>query len=103
MPLVTHFQRLPIEAYAVAHGASDKQVGQKVHFDFIESLSLTFLAASAFDVKADPARFETALLGFPRGGENLSNFVVHADVRGGVAARRAANRRLIDDDNLVDL
>src|SRR3954468_16087950 len=98
-----HFQRLPVKAFAIANRTGHEQIGQKVHFDFLDALPLAFLAPPALHVKAESPAFETALLGLARAGEHLANFVEHADVRGGVTTGRSTDCRLIDRNNLVDL
>ena len=66
-------------------------------------MALALFAAAAFGVEAESAGAIAAALGFARFGEHLANLVEHAGIRGRVAARRAADRRLIDLDQLVDL
>jgi hypothetical protein len=42
-------------------------------------------------------------LGGGQAGEEVADVIEHAGVGGRVAARRAANRRLVDDDDLVEV
>ena len=87
---------------AAARRARHEQVGQKVHFDLPHALPLALFAAAAGDVEAEAADLVAALLRLARGGEDLANLVEQAGVGRRVAARRAADRRLIDLDQLVD-
>src|SRR5690606_21429291 len=97
------FECLAIETSAVACRATHRQVGQEVHFDAANPLALTLFAAAALDVEAEAAELVAAELGLARAGKYAANVVKHARVRGGIAARRAADRRLIDFDQLVEL
>ena len=100
---VMNLQRLGVVAGAVADFAIDVDIREKVHLDALGSLALARFAAAAFDVEAESARFVAANFGFAGLGEDLADFVEHAGVSGGIAARRAADRALIDLDHLVDL
>ncbi len=83
--------------------AGDVDVGQEVHLDLDLAVAAADLAAAAFDVEAEAARLVAArprLLGL---GEELADVVEDAGVGGRVGARRAADRRLVDVDDLVDL
>ena len=65
----------------------------------ITPFALAFLAASALDVEAEPARLVAALLGELRAGEERADLVVEADVRGGIGAAVATDGRLVDVDH----
>ena len=83
--------------------AGDVDVGQEVHLDLDLAVAVADLAAAALDVEAEAARLVAArprLLGL---GEELADVVEDAGVGGRVGARRAADRRLVDVDDLVDL
>ena len=62
-----------------------------------------FLATAALDVETEAARLVAQGPGFAGVGKDLANLVEDADVGGRVAAGRAADRRLVDLDDLVDL
>ena len=100
---VAHGERLPIEPRAVAHGAGHVEVGQEVHLDPPHALPFALLAAAALGVEAEPADAVAALPRLLRAGEHRANFVQHAGVRGRVRPRRAADRRLIDLDQPIEL
>ena len=100
---IAHRERLAIEPRAVANGAGHFQVGQEVHLDPAHALPFALLAAAALGVEAEPARSVAALPRLLRAGEDAADVVPHAGVRGRVAARRAADRRLIDFDQPLEL
>ena len=77
--------------------------GRKFISIFVVALALARFAAAAFDVEAEAAGPVAALLGIAGAGEDLADFVEHAGVGGRIAARRAADRRLVNLDHLVDL
>ncbi len=54
-------------------------------------------------LKLNRPGFVAADFGFAGLGEDLADFVEHAGVGRGIAARRAADRALVDLDHLVDL
>src|SRR5690606_30059850 len=99
--LVVALQRLPVGAGAGARLAGDVDVGQEVHLDLDGAVAGARLAAAALDVEAEPARLVAAHLGLGRGREQLADVVEHAGGRGRVGPGRAADRRLVDVDDLV--
>src|SRR5207244_889684 len=88
---------------AFTDGTVDEQVGEELHFQALEALPLAFFAAAAGDVEAEAAGLEAELLGFFRRGKDFADFVKEAGVGRGVAAGRAAERRLVDENYLVDV
>src|SRR6185437_16412130 len=95
--------RGPIETGAVTFGTRHVKVGQEVHLDLAHALPLALFAAAALDVEAEPARLIAAQAGLARGGVDLADFVEQPGVGRRIAARSAADRRLVDLDELVDL
>ena len=100
---VANFQRLPIESLPFADRADDVEIGEKIHFDPPQSLALALFASASFGVEAEPAGAIAAPLGFASVDKHSPHFIEHAGVRGRIAPRRAADRRLIDFDEFVDL
>ena len=82
-------------------------VGQEVHFHFHHAIALTGFAASAAvrsaDVKAEATGAIPAFARCGYLGHEVANVREHAGVSGGVAARCAANGRLVDVDDLVEM
>ena len=87
----------------LAHGAGDPNVGQKVHLQTVRAVAFAGLATSAGHVEAEPTFLVAAGLRFGKHGVQLADVVEDLDVRRGVRARRAADRRLIDGDQLVEM
>src|SRR5262249_34611579 len=75
----------------------------KIHLQSIGAIALAGLAASARLVEAEAARLVAAHLRLGQLREQRADLVEDLDVRRWVRARRAANRRLIDVDDLVEL
>ena len=103
LALEADLERLAVVALAVALLARHVDVGQEVHLDLDLPVAAAHLAAAALDVEREAARLVAArprLLGL---GEQLADLVEQPDVGGRVGARRAADRRLVDRDDLVEL
>ena len=103
LPLNVHLQRLAVVALAVADVAGDVDVGQEVHLDLDDAVALAGLAAPALDVEGEAAGLVAARLGLGQAGEPVADRREGAGVGGGVGARRAADRRLVDVDDLVEM
>ena len=103
LPLNSDFQRLAVVALALADVAGDVDVGQEVHLDLDDAVALAGLAAAALDVEGEAAGLVAARLGFRQAGEPFADRREGAGIGRGVGARRAADRRLVDVDDLVDV
>src|SRR5208337_4075439 len=103
VPLVANSKRFRIVAAAATNFAGDIHVREKIHFDAAEAFSLAGFATPAFHVEAEAPGAVTALAGFREHGKELANGGEDAGVGGGIRARRAANGRLIDLDDFVDV
>ncbi len=96
-------QRLAVVAPSLADFAGDGDIGQEVHFDLNIAFAGAGLAAAALDVEGEaPGRVATHPR-FGDGGEELAHGREGAGVGGRVGARRAADGRLVDVDDLVDV
>ena len=93
---VSRLKRLPL-----ANRARHPDVGQKVHFQFVGTISFASLAATAFHIEAESARREPAQFGLRHLGEQLANFIKHFDVGSRIGPRRSADRRLVDGNHFV--
>ena len=91
------------EAAAAAGLAGDPHVGEEFHLQTHRAVALARFAAAAGDVEAEAARLPAPLPGFRQHGEEAADIVPDLHVGRGVGPRRAADRRLIDDDHLVDM
>ena len=97
------FEGFAVVAAAVAGFAGDIDRREEVHFDLDEAVALAFLAAAALDVEAEAAGLVAANFGGGQSGEEVADLVEHAGVGGRVAARGAADGRLVNDDDLVQV
>jgi hypothetical protein len=103
LALVVHLERLAVVAPSVhtSHGHVD--VRQEVHLDLERPVAAAGLAPPALDVEGEPAGLVPADLGLLRAGVELADVVEHPGVGRRVGARRPPDRRLVDDDHLVDV
>src|ERR1051326_5686595 len=74
-----------------------------MHLDLDQPIPFAFLAASAFDIKAESTGMKTADLRCRQSGEQVADVIKHAGVSRRVAAGRAPDWSLIDDDHLVQI
>src|SRR5690606_2134431 len=102
LALELDLQRLAIVALALADVADDVDVGQEVHLDLEDTVALAFLAAPALDVEGEATGTVTAGFRFRQAGKPFTQRREGAGVGGGVGARGAADRRLVDVDDLVE-
>ena len=96
-------QRLAVEPLALADRAGDPDVGEKVHLEPVGAVALAGLAAAAGHVEAEPARLVAPGLGLGQLRVEVADLVEQLDVGRRVRARSAADRRLVDVDDLVEL
>src|SRR6185369_15703929 len=81
----------------------DVDVGEEVHLDLQQAVALACLAAAALDVEGEAAGLVAARLRLGQAGEPVADHGEGAGVGRGVGARGAADRRLVDVDDLVEL
>ena len=98
---VLHLEGLAVVARAVADLAGHVDVGQEVHFNLYLPVAFAGFAAPARDVEGEAPRSEPARAAVGQAREELAYVVPHAGVGGGVGTRRAADRGLVDVDDLV--
>ena len=103
LAFVVDFQGFAVVALAVTDFAGHIDIRQKVHFDLDDAVTGTVFAAAAFDVEAETAGAVAAQFGFGHLGKQFADRREQAGVGRRVGARRAANRRLVDDDGFVEL
>ena len=103
LPLEADVQGLAVEPLPLADRARDPDVGEEVHLELVRAVPLAGLAAAAGDVEAEPARLVAAGLGLGQLGVEVADLVEQLDVRGRVRPGRAADGRLVDVDDLVEL
>src|SRR5690606_23900847 len=93
---------LAIVALALADVAGDVNVGEEVHFDLEDAVALALLAAAALDVEGEAAWAVAAGFRFREAGEPFAQRREGTSIGGRVRTRGAADRRLIDVDDLVE-
>jgi hypothetical protein len=103
LALEAHLERLAVVAAPVALLAGHVDVGQEVHLDLDLAVAAADLAAAALDVEREAARLVAARARLGGLREEVADHVEQAGVGGRVRARRAADRRLVDGDDLVEL
>ena len=96
-------ERLAVVALALADVALHVDVGQEVHLDLDDAVALAGLAAPALDVEREAARPVAARLRLGQAGEPVADRREGAGIGRRVGARRAADRRLVDVDDLVEM
>jgi hypothetical protein len=103
LPLNWTVEGVAVVAGALADLARHVHVGQEVHLDLDGAVARAGLAAAALDVEAEAPGQVAADLGLGGLGEQLADVVEHAGVGGRVGARGAADGRLVDVDDLVEV
>ena len=100
--LEANLEGLAVEPLAAADLARDMKIGKKVHRQPTLAEPPTRLTAAPLGVEAESTGAIASNLGFAGQGEDPADLVINAGRRGGGRARAAANRALIDLDELVD-
>src|ERR1035438_8256376 len=88
---------------ALADIAGDVDVGKEAHFDALLAVALAGFAASALDVEAESAGLVAAFPRFGQQRKKVADWGERAGIGGRIGARRAADRRLVDANDFVDL
>src|ERR1051326_4039507 len=100
---VLHRQSFMVVALAAADFAQDVNVGQKIHFNAALAFSLARFATSAGNIEGKPTRLVAALARFRQHGVEVANLAEDTGVGRWVRAGSAANRRLVNADDFVDV
>src|SRR5882724_2255956 len=101
--LVADGERLRVVAAAAADFTHHVNIRKKIHLDAAETVALAGFAAAALHVEAEAPGAVAALARFGEHGKEIADGGEDAGVGGGIRTRRAANGRLIDLDDFVDL
>ncbi len=96
-------ESLAAEALALTDETWHPDIGQKIHLQAIGAVAVTGLAAPTRDVEAESARQIAAGLRLGQLGVKITDQVEQLDVGRRVGARGAADRRLIDVDDFVEV
>ncbi len=103
LALEQDLQGFAVVALALADVAGDVDVGQEVHLDLDQPVALTSFAAPALDVEAEPSGAIAAGLGLRQLAEPVADGLEGARIGGRVGPGRAANGRLVDIDDLIEI
>ncbi len=103
LSFVLHRQGLVVVAVAAADFAQHVNIRQKIHLDAPLAFALAGFATSAGDVEGESSRLVAALARFRQHGVEIANLGEDSGVGRGIRARRAADRRLVDANDLVDI
>ena len=103
LPLVLHLKGLPVVPGALAFLAFDIDISEEVHLDLDEAVSFAGIATSSPDVEGEPARLVAPHLCFLGPGKDRTDLIEDFCIGRRVGPRGLPDRRLVDDDDLVDL
>ena len=95
------FQQRWAEAGAVAFGAAEKEVAEKLHFDLFETEAAAAVAASIAGVEGKARGREAGGLGGGGVAEKSADVVVDAEVDGWRGARGFRERGLVDHHDFI--
>lgn len=87
----------------MAGGTGDVDVGEEVHFYFVDAVALAGFATTAADVEGKTAGFITADFGLGLGSEEVADSGKDAGVSRGVTTRGTTDGGLVNDDDLVEI
>src|SRR5208337_3216291 len=102
-PPVGDLEDLRAIARTTALGAAHVHIGQKLHVDREEAVSLAGATPPALDVEAEEARAIVSQLGLVSRGEGPPDLVEGLQVSDRVGSTRPADRGLIEEDRVLEL
>src|SRR5208337_2242362 len=102
-PPVGDLEDLRAIARTTALGAAHDHIGQKLHVDREEAVSLAGAAPPALDVEAEEARAIVPQLGLVGRGEGPPDLVEGLQVSDRVGSTRPADGGLIEEDRVLEL
>ena len=103
LTLIGDLQNRFFEAPALAVGAGDEHIRQKLHLDLFEAIAFAGLTASAIDVKRKIARPEALGPGRIGGGQQFADGVKSLGVGQRIGPRGAADGALVDQNHIIDV
>ena len=102
LALPANFQRVFREPGSAADVARHPHVGQKIHVEPDRAVALAGFTAAARHIETEAARLPAPLLGLGEHREEVADVVPDLHIGCRIAPRRAADRRLVDHDHLVE-
>src|SRR5450755_623058 len=100
--VVANRERFTVVTAAAADIALHVHVGQEIHFDAALAFALASFAASAGDVEREASGLVSALARLGQHSVEVADRGKNSRVGRGIRARRAADGRLVDANDLVD-
>src|ERR1043166_243657 len=88
---------------AVAIGAADEDVAEKLHFDLFEARAPAAFTLALAGVEAEGAGVQTPLPGGLGLGKKLADVIEGADIDSGIGARRFAQYGLVNQDDAAEM
>ena len=101
-PFQLHLLHVRLEAPTFALRATDVEIAQELHLDFLETSSAATFATAAPGVERERARGQTLRHRLGQSGEEFAHPIINAEIKNRRRARRARKRRLIDHHDLAD-
>ncbi len=100
-PVHRHLEHLVAVAGAVTVWAAQVYVGQELHLDVLEAVAAAGGAAAVARIEAEGSGRVAARSRVRRGGEERADRIERTHVARGIGARRAPDRRLVDEHHVV--
>ena len=100
---IAHVEDAGFEARPAAFFADELDVGEKLHFNRDGAIALAGFAAASGNVEGKVAGGEAAALGVGSGGKDFADGVEGFEIGRGIRTRRAADGRLVDDDDFANV
>ena len=100
LALVFHLPHLGREARPVAMLARHRDVGQELHLHRHDAFSLARFAPAARDIEGEVAGRETSRARVLGGRQELADGIERLQIRDGIRARRASDRRLVHEHDV---
>ena len=103
LALVVHGERFAVVPRSPADLTGHVDVRQEVHLDLDRAVTRTVLTAAAFDVKAESSWQVSPGFRLQSLGEERADAIEDTGIGRGIGAWRAADRRLVDVHDLVEV
>src|SRR5260370_13196847 len=103
LAVIADFQNAALEARAAALFADELYVREKLHLHGDGAVSLAGFAAAARNVKGKMTGGVAAAFGIRRIRKNVADGVESLEIGGRIRTRRAADGRLVDDDDFPNV
>src|SRR6266404_2357124 len=99
---IADFEHAALEARPAAFFADQLNVGQELHFYRYRAITLAGFTTPARNVEGEMTTVVSTTRGFGLRRKGFADRIEGFDISHRIRARRAANRRLIDQHNILD-